>query len=73
MIPVSCSSRIRVGEGGVKVLGNLSVPRRPYFDNSRARAYLACRKGGRGLFRHFFSRLSFPFTFSLSGRRSDID
>ena len=46
------------------VLGKLPVPGRPTnLDYSRARAY--CR-GGRGLFGHFFSRVSFLFSFSLS-------
>ena len=42
------------GEGGVMVLGKLSVPRRPTnLDNSRARAYCACSRCGWGLFGHF--------------------
>ena len=46
------------------VLGKLKVPERPAnLDQSRARAYCACR---RGLFGHLFSRLSFLFSFSLS-------
>ena len=49
------------------VLGKLPVPGRPAgFDCSRARAYCACSRGGWGLFGHFFSRLSFLFSFSLS-------
>ena len=49
------------------VLGNLSVAGHPAnLDNSRARAYW-------GLFGHFFSRLLFLYSFSLSGRRPDID
>ena len=49
------------------VLGKLPVPGRPaYLEKSRARAYCACRRCGRGLFGHFFSRLSFLFSFSLS-------
>ena len=53
--------------GGVMVLGKLPVPGRPtYLDFSRARAYCACGRCGRGLFGHFFSHLSFLFSFSLS-------
>ena len=49
------------------VLGKLPVPGRPaYLDWSRARAYCACSRCGRGLFGHFFFRLSFLFSFSLS-------
>ena len=56
------------------VLGKLSVPGRPTnLDNSRARAYCACSRCGLGLFGFFFSRLSSLFSFSLSGRRADID
>ena len=52
---------------GAMVLGKLPVPRRPTnLDNSRARAYCACGRCGWGLFEHFFSRLSFLFSFSLS-------
>ena len=51
--------------GGAMVLGKLPVPGRPtYLDDSRARAYCAC--SGCGWFGHFFSRLSFLFSFSLS-------
>ena len=53
--------------GGAKVLGKLSVPGRPTsLDDSRARAFCACSRCGWGLFGHFFSHLSFPFSFSLS-------
>ena len=49
------------------VLGKLPVPgRRTNLDNSRARACCACSGCGWGLFGHFFSRLSFLFSFSLS-------
>ena len=49
------------------VLGKLPVPGSPTkLDNSRARAYCACSSCGSGLFGHFFSRLSFLFSFSLS-------
>ena len=37
-----------------------------YLGLSRARAFIACRGCRRGLFGHFFSRLSFLFSFSLS-------
>ena len=50
--------------GGAKVLGKLPVPGRPTnMDYSRAKAYSGC---GWGLFGHFYSRLSFLFSFSLS-------
>ena len=53
--------------GGAMVLGKLPVPGRPTnLDWSRARAYCACSRCGRGLFGHFFSRLSFLYFFSLS-------
>ena len=49
------------------VLGKLPVPGRPTdFDSSRARAYCASIRCGWGLFGHFFSRLLFLFSFSLS-------
>ena len=49
------------------VLGKLPVSGRPTnLDYSRARAYCACIRCGWGLFGHFFSRLSFLFSFSLS-------
>ena len=49
------------------VLGKLPVLGRPtYLDHSVARAYCACSGFGWGLFGHFFSRLSFLFSFSLS-------
>ena len=35
-------------------------------DHSRARAYCACSRCGWGLFGHFYSPLSFLFSFSLS-------
>ena len=53
--------------GGAMVLGKLPVPGRPtYLAYSRARAYCACSGCGWGLFGHFFSRLSFLFSFSHS-------
>ena len=49
------------------VLGKISVPGRPTsMDDSRARAYCACSRCGWGLFGHFFSHISFLFSFSLS-------
>ena len=64
------------GSGGAMVLGKLSVPRRPSnLDNSRARASCACSRCGWVFFFFFtfFSSLSFLFSFSLFGRRPDID
>ena len=56
------------------VLGKLLVPGRPTnLDNSRARAYCTCGRCGRGLFGHFFFISLFFFSFSLFGRRPDID
>ena len=53
--------------GGAMVLGKLPLPVRPTnLDNSRARACCDCSRCGWGWFGHFFSRLSFPFSFSLS-------
>ena len=49
------------------VLGNFPAPGRPTnLDQSRARAHCACSRCGWGLFGHFFSRLSFLSSFSLS-------
>ena len=49
------------------VLGKLPVPGRPNtLDYIRARAYCACSRCDKGLFGHFFSLLSFLFSFSLS-------
>ena len=53
--------------GGAMVLDKLPVPGRPTnLDHSRARAYCACSRCGWGMFGHFFSRLSFLSSFSLS-------
>ena len=53
--------------GGAMVQGKLPVPGRPTnLDESRTRAYCACSRCGWGLIGHFFSRLSFLFSFSLS-------
>ena len=61
--------------GGATVLGNLPVPGRPTnFDYSRTRAYCTCSRCGRELFGHFYSRLSFLFSFSFClWGRPDID
>ena len=49
------------------VLGKIPVPGRPTtLDKCRARAYCACSRCGLGLFRHFFSLLSFLCSLSLS-------
>ena len=42
-------------------------------EESRARAYCACSRCGRGRFGLFFSHLSFLFFLPLSGRRPNID
>ena len=53
--------------GGAMVLGKLPVQGRPTcLDLSRARAYCSCSRCGWGLFGHFYSHLSFLFSFSLS-------
>ena len=51
------------------VLGKLPVPGPEHptnLGNSRARAYCACSRCGRGWFGHFFSHLSFLSSFSHS-------
>ena len=49
------------------VLDKFPVPGRPTnLDDARARAYCAYSGCGGGLFGHFFSRLSFFSSFSLS-------
>ena len=51
----------------VWALGKLPEPGRPTnMDYSKARAYCACSGCGWGLFGHFYSRLSFLFSFSPS-------
>ena len=62
------ASKVIMGSsGGAKVQGKLSVPGRPTtLDYCRARACIACSRCGCGLFGHFFSRLSFLSSFSLS-------
>ena len=53
--------------GGAMVLGTLPVLGRPTnLDKSRARDYCAGSRCEWRLFGHFFSRLSFLFSFSLS-------
>ena len=60
---------LRGWSGGAMVLGKLPVPGRPTsLDKSRTRAYCSCSRCGWGLFGHFYSHLSFLFSFSL---RSD--
>ena len=61
--------------GDAMVLGKLPVPGRPTFwiRVGQGPTALAVGAGG-GLFGHFYSRLSFLSSFSLSfGRRPDID
>ena len=66
-VKVTIKSEVRGWSGGAKVLGKLSVPGRPTsLDDSRARAYCSRSRCGWGLFGHFFSHLSFLFSFSLS-------
>ena len=65
---------LRGWSGGAMVPGKLSVPGCPTkLDNSRVGEYCACIKCGLGLFGIFFFRLSFLFSFSLFGRRFDLD
>ena len=62
-----CYLVCRGWSGGAMVLGKLPVPGRPTnLDYSSAKAYCACSGCGWGSFRHFFSRLSFLFSYSLS-------
>ena len=59
--------RLSGWSGGAMVLGKRPAPGRPTnLDYSRARVYCAYSRCGWGLFGHFFSRLSFLFSFSLS-------
>ena len=53
-----------MGWSGGAVLDKLPVP---------GRSTCPCSRCGRGLFGHFFYRLSFLYSFSVSGRRPDID
>ena len=59
-------SSIRGWSGGAKVLGKLPVPGRPTIWITLGQAYCACSRCGWGLFGHFYSHLSFLFSFSLS-------
>ena len=62
------------GGGGTMVLDKLPVRGRPTnSDKSRARAYCTYSRCGWGLFGYFYSHLLFLFSFSLSGRRPDMD
>ena len=67
-ITMSYNSRGSWGwSGGAMVLGKLPVPGRPItLDYSRVRAFCAGSRCEWGLFGHFFSRLSYLFSFSLS-------
>ena len=48
------------------MLSRLPVPGRPTnLDTGRAKDYCVCSSCGWGLFGHFFSRLSFLFSFCL--------
>ena len=64
----SDKNNLRMGlSGGAMVLGKPPVPgRTTYLDDSWAWAYCTCSMCGRGLFGHFFFRLSFPSCFYLS-------
>ena len=69
---------IRIGEftTHVKTIMQLSaVPEHPtYLYSSRAKAYCACGRCEWDLFLDiFFSNLSFLMSFSLSGKRPDVD
>ena len=67
LLNITTISWKRGWSGDAMVLGKLPVPGSPtYLDYSRARAYCACSRCGLGLFGHFFSRLAFLFSFSLS-------
>ena len=48
------------------VLGKLPVPGRPTICITVGQGYCACSRCGKGLFGHFYSHLSFLFSFSLS-------
>ena len=57
---------------GAKVLGKLSVPRRPTdLDDSRAMAYCACSRCGWGRLNIFLSSFLSLFFLPLFGRRPD--
>ena len=60
--------------GSAVVHGKYSEPKRPInLDNSKARVYCTCSRCGWGCLDIFVSCLSFLFSFSLFGRRPDID
>ena len=63
--------------GGAKVLGKLPVLGRPTkLDYSRAMAYCACSRwgrGGGGVWTFFLSSIASLFFLPLSGRQPDID
>ena len=52
--------------GSAMVLGKLPVPGRPTILITVGGAYCTCSRCGWGLFGHFYSHLSFLFSFSLS-------
>ena len=61
------SSPYRGWPGGAMVMDKLPGPGRPTsLDESRARACCTCSRCGWGLFGHFYSHLSFLFSFSVS-------
>ena len=69
-IATNCNEPLHLNwgwSGGEMVLGKLPVAGHPTnLDYSRAKAYCACSGCRWGLLGHFFSRLSFLFSFSLS-------
>ena len=66
--PLQISTLQALGwSGGAMALDKRPVPGRPYhLDKSRTRAYCSCSRCAWGLCGHFFSRLSFHFSVSLS-------
>ena len=68
LIFLQCSNKLLNIEGGAMVLGKLPVPGRPTI---WIIVGLAVGAGGGCL--DIFSRLSFLFSYSLSGRWPDID
>ena len=64
---------MRAWLGGAMALGKYSEPKHPTnLDNSKGSIALAVGAGG-GCLDIFFFRLYFLFSFSLFGRRPDID
>ena len=56
--------------GGAKMLGKLSVPRRPTsLDDRRARAYCACNRCGWGFWTFFLLSIFSLFFLPVFGRR----